>query len=107
MTTVFAHRGFTDGFVENTLEAVAEAKRQGADGVLAIAAEGWYAIHPFVTDVNPALVERAQGAGLAVNVWTVYGRHELTALVELGIDGVITDDLVAALSIAHADHPAP
>jgi glycerophosphoryl diester phosphodiesterase len=33
MTAVFAHRGCTEGFVENTLEAFAEAKRLGADGV--------------------------------------------------------------------------
>jgi len=33
MTAVFAHRGCTDGFVENTIEAFAEARRLGADGV--------------------------------------------------------------------------
>jgi len=33
VTAVFAHRGCTEGFVENTLEAFAEAGRQGADGV--------------------------------------------------------------------------
>src|SRR6202453_3975674 len=33
VTAIFAHRGRTDGFVENTLEAFAEAKRLGADGV--------------------------------------------------------------------------
>jgi len=33
MTAVFAHRGCTDGFVENTIEAFGEARRLGADGV--------------------------------------------------------------------------
>jgi glycerophosphoryl diester phosphodiesterase len=33
MTAVFAHRGCTVGFVENTLEAFAEARLLGADGV--------------------------------------------------------------------------
>jgi glycerophosphoryl diester phosphodiesterase len=33
MSLVFAHRGCTEGFVENTLEAFAEARRLGADGV--------------------------------------------------------------------------
>jgi glycerophosphoryl diester phosphodiesterase len=33
MTAVFAHRGCTDGFVENTIEAFCEARRLGADGV--------------------------------------------------------------------------
>jgi glycerophosphoryl diester phosphodiesterase len=225
MTAVFAHRGCTDGFVENTLEAFAEAKRLGADGVeldvrltadgalavhhdptidglgplahltvpelppyvplladalsvcdgmvvnveiknepdqpghdpretvaaltaaaiadagwtervivssfqvstlravqvadsrlalgalwpfvadatagLALAVEeGWRAVHPFVTSVGPDLVERAQAAGLAVNVWTVNHSRDLAALVELGVDGVITDRLVDALTIA-------
>ncbi len=33
MTKVFAHRGCTEGFVANTLEAFVEARRRGADGV--------------------------------------------------------------------------
>jgi len=48
-------------------------------------------------------VERAQEAGLAVNVWTVNARHDLTAFVELGVDAVITDRLADALSIARGD----
>jgi glycerophosphoryl diester phosphodiesterase len=71
------------------------------DAALALAVEeGWYAVHPFVTAVSPALVERAHAAGLAVNVWTVNSPKDLAALVELGVDGVITDLLAEALSIA-------
>jgi glycerophosphoryl diester phosphodiesterase len=33
MTAVFAHRGYTDGFSENTVPAFAEARLRGADGV--------------------------------------------------------------------------
>ena len=33
MTAVFAHRGFTAGFRENTIAAFAEARARGADGV--------------------------------------------------------------------------
>lgn len=33
VTLVYAHRGCTEGFVENTIEAFAEARRLGADGV--------------------------------------------------------------------------
>lgn len=33
MTAVFAHRGFTQGMRENTLEAFVEARAHGADGV--------------------------------------------------------------------------
>lgn len=64
-------------------------------------AEGWAAVHPFVPDATPKLVEQAQAAGLAVNVWTVNGSQDLMALVELGVEAVITDRLVDALSIAH------
>ncbi len=47
-------------------------------------------------------MERAQGAGLAVNVWTVNAPADLATFVELGVDGIITDRLVEALSIAAA-----
>ena len=48
MTAVFAHRGCTEGFTENTLEAFVEARRLGADGVeldVRLTADGALAIH--------------------------------------------------------------
>ena len=48
VTAVFAHRGCTDGFVENTLEAFVEARRLGADGVeldVRLTADGALAVH--------------------------------------------------------------
>jgi glycerophosphoryl diester phosphodiesterase len=48
MTAVFAHRGCTDGFVDNTVEAFAEAARRGADGVeldVRLTADGALAVH--------------------------------------------------------------
>jgi glycerophosphoryl diester phosphodiesterase len=48
MTAVFAHRGCTEGYMENTLEAFAEARRLGADGVeldVRLTADGALAIH--------------------------------------------------------------
>jgi glycerophosphoryl diester phosphodiesterase len=48
MTVVFAHRGCTEGFVENTVDAFAEARRLGADGVeldVRLTADGALAIH--------------------------------------------------------------
>ncbi len=48
MTTVFAHRGCTEGFTENTLGAFAEARRMGADGVeldVRLTMDGALAIH--------------------------------------------------------------
>jgi glycerophosphoryl diester phosphodiesterase len=48
MTTVFAHRGCTHGFLENTLDAFAEAHRLGADGVeldVRLTVDGGLAVH--------------------------------------------------------------
>ena len=48
MTAVFAHRGCTEGFAENTLDAFAEARRLGADGVeldVRLTADGALAVH--------------------------------------------------------------
>ena len=48
MTAVFAHRGCTEGFNENTIEAFSEARRLGADGVeldVRLTADGGLAIH--------------------------------------------------------------
>ena len=57
-------------------------------------------MHPFVTSVTPELVERAHGAGLAVNVWTVNSPDDLRAMVGLEVDTVITDRLRDALAVA-------
>src|ERR1700677_257084 len=48
MTAVFAHRDCTEGFTENTIEAFAEARRLGADGVeldVRLTADGALAVH--------------------------------------------------------------
>jgi glycerophosphoryl diester phosphodiesterase len=182
MTAVFAHRGCTEGGLrENTVEAFAEARRLGADGVeldVRLTKDGALAIHhnaevpgvglipelgaadlpdsvPLLADVlavcdgmtvnveiknaptdpgwdagevvaaltaeaidmagwtdrvivssfqpaTPELVERAHALGLAVNTWTVNGPDDLRAMMELGVDTVITDVLGEALAIAGA-----
>jgi glycerophosphoryl diester phosphodiesterase len=115
-----AEAGWTDRVIVSSFQASTLRAVQAADGRLPLGvlwpfltdieaglaqavAEGWSAVHPFVTEARPELVEQAQGAGLAVNVWTVNGRDDLSALVKLGVDAVITDHLVEALSIARGD----
>jgi glycerophosphoryl diester phosphodiesterase len=114
--------GWTDrvlvsSFQSRTLQAV-----RAADGRLALGAlwgfdvrpeaalveavaDGFPAVHPFVSFVTPELVERAHDAGLAVNVWTVNSDDDLRAMVAFGVDTVITDRLRAALSVAAASPP--
>jgi glycerophosphoryl diester phosphodiesterase len=116
--TAIAEAGWVDrvivsSFQPSTLRAVQVADGRLALGILwsfltdvesglALAvAEGWSAIHPFVPDATPTLVEQAQAAGLAVNVWTVNGADDLRRLVGLGVESVITDRLVEAVSIVH------
>jgi glycerophosphoryl diester phosphodiesterase len=58
VTAVYAHRGVTNGYVENTLEAFDEAKRLGADGVeldVRLTADGALAVHhdPVIDGLGP------------------------------------------------------
>jgi glycerophosphoryl diester phosphodiesterase len=52
--------------------------------------------------VTPVIVAAAHGAGLEVHVWTVNQRDEMTRLLALGIDGLITD--LPGLARLVADH---
>jgi glycerophosphoryl diester phosphodiesterase len=67
------------------------------------AGSGFAAVHPFVMSVDRPLVERAHALGLGVNVWTVNAPHDLRAMVEMGVDTVITDRLDDALAAARTD----
>ncbi|HUP71509.1 MAG TPA: glycerophosphodiester phosphodiesterase [Acidimicrobiales bacterium] len=54
-------------------------------------ARGHRALHPFDATVDRALVEDAHAAGLAVNVWTVDRPDRISALAEMGVDGICTN----------------
>jgi glycerophosphoryl diester phosphodiesterase len=64
---------------------------------------GWrgdyYALHPFLRDAKPGLVDRVHAAGKRVNVWTVNTEDDLKHMVGLGVDGIITDDPALALNV--------
>jgi glycerophosphoryl diester phosphodiesterase len=109
-------RVIVSSFQTATLRAV-----QAADGRLALGAlwgfaaevepaltaaveAGFAAVHPFVATVDRELVERAHAMGLAVNVWTVNAPDDLRAMVDAGVDTVITDRLREAL-VAAGDGP--
>ena len=44
-----------------------------------------------LTVVAPEFVQRAHANGLAVHVWTINDRAEMEWLIEIGVDGVMTD----------------
>jgi glycerophosphoryl diester phosphodiesterase len=108
----WTRRVIVSSFQVATLRAV-----QAADGRLALGAlwgfatevdpalaeaagSGFAAVHPFYVSVDRPLVERAHAMGLGVNVWTVNAAHDLQAMVELGVDTLITDRLGDALAAA-------
>lgn len=49
------------------------------------------ALHPFHTQVTPALVAHAHDAGIQINTWTVNEPARMRELIEMGVDGIITD----------------
>jgi glycerophosphoryl diester phosphodiesterase len=111
--------GWTDRVIVSSFQVATLRAVQVADGRLALGAlwgfgsdpgpglteaaeAGFRAVHPFVTSVEPELVDRAHALGLAVNVWTVNAPHDLRAMVAWGVDTVITDRIGDAVAIAGA-----
>jgi glycerophosphoryl diester phosphodiesterase len=59
----------------------------------------YFALHPYLDDVDPGLVYRVQNAGKRVHVWTVNQAEDIKKMVDLGADAIITDDPVLALRL--------
>ena len=57
------------------------------------------AVHPFDAMCDAGFVRRAHDAGLIVNVWTINDPERMAELVDMGVDGLITDvpDVARAL----------
>ena len=109
-------RVIVSSFQVSTLRAVQAADSRLALGILwpfltdtdaglALAVdEGWSAVHPFVTEAGPELVERAQAAGL--------GGQRLDGQCpprprphwcSSGVEAIITDHLAEAAAIARGE----
>lgn len=63
----------------------------GGDVAAAAAGRGYTALSPHHALVTPALVRAAHDAGLGVIPYTVDESAEMSALIDLGVDGLITD----------------
>jgi glycerophosphoryl diester phosphodiesterase len=70
--------------------------------IAACVARGHAALNPFVGTVDAELVDGCHASGLAVNVWTVDDPERMAELVELGVDGIITNVPDVARSIVDA-----
>ncbi len=63
----------------------------GGSAAHAIKAAGGDAWSPFHREVDAESIKRAQELGLSVNVWTVNETSRMRELIEMGVDGIITD----------------
>jgi glycerophosphoryl diester phosphodiesterase len=72
----------------------------GRAGVIGRSMAGrWMApdlIHPYFSDVNAKFVRRQHRSGRKVNVWTVNREEDMRRMVQAGVDGLITDDVLMA-----------
>jgi glycerophosphoryl diester phosphodiesterase len=110
----WADRVVVSSFDAGCLEAVGRAEPAlalgwllgpGADAAALVdeaIERGFGGVHPFVASVDAELAGRIQRAGLALRVWTVNSDGDLRAMVDLGVDAVITDRPAAALLVARS-----
>jgi glycerophosphoryl diester phosphodiesterase len=59
--------------------------------VARVAAAGHAAFHPWAPTVDAELIERCHAAGLQVNTWTVDDPGWMARLIDMGIDGIVTN----------------
>lgn len=55
--------------------------------------------HPWFGDLDAPTLARARAAGVEVNVWTVDGADAIESMIELGVDGICTDEPDVARSL--------
>ncbi len=64
---------------------------------------GMHAIIPYDRTVDRRFVERAHESGLIVNVWTINDADRMRELIEIGVDGLITDTPDVARAVVDGD----
>jgi glycerophosphoryl diester phosphodiesterase len=75
----------------------------GGDVPALVAAAGCAVWSPDFDDLTPAALRRAHELGLEVVVWSVNQPDDMAALIEMGVDGIITDypDRLRAVMAKH------
>lgn len=68
-------------------------------GVMALQIPAAFAGRP---TVNPALVRFARANDIAIHIWTVNEPAEMHALLDLGVDGLISDHPARVVEVLHA-----
>jgi glycerophosphoryl diester phosphodiesterase len=63
----------------------------GPDLCAAVAALGAHVVSPYHVGLDAAFVRRAHANGLGVLPWTVNEVDDLRAVIEMGVDGIVTD----------------
>jgi len=89
MTAVFAHRGCTDGQMENTIEAFLEAHRRGADGVefdVRRSADGALVIHHDALVEGIGLINETAVADLPAHVPLFSETIEACAAMQMNVE---------------------
>ncbi len=64
--------------------------------IVKVAKNNFYSIHPHYNITDKEIVDLAHNNSLKVIVWTVNDREIMEKLIEIGVDGIITDDISLA-----------
>lgn len=99
-------------FHPNTIQRIRKLLPEVPAGILALPgipglpSRGWLGriwapemVHPFFTDISKRYVSRQKKLARKINVWTVDEPRDIRAMVEMDVDGIITDDVCTALDL--------
>jgi glycerophosphoryl diester phosphodiesterase len=74
------------------------SRRPARDLLDAVVEHGHRVVHPYDTMVDETFMDEARARDLEVNVWLDAGIDRMRELVALGVDGLITSNVVDAVS---------
>jgi glycerophosphoryl diester phosphodiesterase len=67
-----------------------------------LARTGVHCVQVPISVATPSFIGRAQALGLQVHVWTINERPAMERLLDLGVDGIMTDETVALRDVLTA-----